>query len=272
MNCALQGLGDIADLAKAIASGQLSPNYIDGQYWQPSYKTTPELLNKYLYVDDSTAARVASLLGGSIFKAAPTDLGPNAASAPLANWIRMPDGNVINAAMATPHWLWGDSGTPDECTIEDLLALNVPGSSVSAACIAKLQAAGMPVNGATSANNPYNPVNPEYIPPQAGPIAPRIGQPVMTDQGGNQQAVANQTYGSTVVPKDVLITPPAPIVPVNSSGTTQTGGAAPAGGSPAPTADWTSIFTESSIGGIPNWVLLAGVAVALFAFSKGGTR
>jgi hypothetical protein len=283
------GMGDVdlSALAQAISSGGLKPSYIDGQYWQPSYKSTPELLNKYLYLDDTTAARIASLLGGSVFQAIPTDLGPNASSAPLSNWIRLADGNVLNAALATPHWLWGDSGSQSECMVEDLLALNVPGGRVSATCAAQLAAGGFPVNGPGAAN-----AAPEYIPPQAGTVAPPSGQLIITDQGGYQTTAPGQkvtaqptpaavptpatTSGSTLVP---AVTQPASAVsaannppaffPVNSSGAQSSG--ASAGGAP-PASDWTSIFTETSIGSIPNWVWLAGAAVAFMAFSSSGGR
>lgn len=289
-------MGDtaVASLAQALFSGGITPSYIDGQYWQPPYKSTPELLNKYLYVDDSTAQGIASLLGGAVFKAAPTDLGPNVESAPLANWVKLADGNVLNAAMATGQWLWGSlkpqqANIGNECQVEDLLALNVPGGTVSDTCRSWLTAAGFPVNGPGAQN-----AAPEYIPAQAGVVVPPAGQLVITQQGGYETAAPEQTYGSAVVPAvtpatngATAVTPAptpvtvnssgaatptqAPIIPVNSSGA-QPSGAPAGGGTPATTTDWTSIFTEASIGGIPNWVWLAGAAVALMAFSSGGSR
>lgn len=288
----LQGLEGLRELAHAIAYHQLdNPGYISGQMWQPSYTSTPQPLSPQLYLDDKTAALVASLLGGSVFKGTPTNLGPNAESAPLANYIRLSDGNVFLASDAVgsnPYNLPDSSSDLARvCQQEMLLSNQIPMQMDSdcAAWVSGQKSAGqIDPNAGSNFSNTV-----QYIPPQApagtvntGLVSPGSpGYPVGTPASPivikapvpvtTSAPSSPTTSGSTVFP---VVSPAtgeaAPVVPVNSSGAQTTDTTAPAGGAAA--TDWTSIFTEASFGSVPNWVWLAGAALAFMAFTGGSRR
>lgn len=247
----LRGLGstNVQAIAQAQRSGQLANLNFQTEYFQPAYTAAGVLepLPSYLYVDDSGAGLIASLLNGSVFQAAPPGNYQVAAGAqiPLANWVRLSDGGeVLPGNLVQPGTVLAFQ---DECDAEAYFANSIPGGQISSDCASiansnpLIAQNGLPSPALSVAPPPVS------IPTPVLPVTP-VGAP--SQSNGSSALLGN--------PTPVPGAPPATNPPA-------------ANVAPLATAtDWTSIFTESSIGGVPNWVWMAGIGVALFAF--GGKR
>ena len=246
----LRGLGstDVQAIAQAQRAGQLANLNFQTEYFQPAYTPAGQLeaLPSYLYVDDSGAGLIASLLNGSVFQAAPPGNYQVAAGAqiPPANWVRLSDGGtVLPGNLVQPGTVLAFQ---DECDAEAYFANSIPGGEVSSNCGGQANPL-IAQNGLPSPALPVAPP-PVSIPTPALPVTP-VGAP--SQSNGSSALLGNPTPAPG--------SPPATNPPAANNTT------------PLATAtDWTSIFTESSIGGVPNWVWMAGIGVALFAL--GGKR
>ena len=247
-----KGLGDtnVQAIAQAMLGGQLSNLNFSTEYFQPAYMPVGQMsaLPQSDYISDSGAALIAGLLNGSVFQADPPG-NPQVApgyTLPPANWIRLADGNtVLPGNLIQPGTVLSFQSV---CDAETYFANAIPGGELSSDCAGTsdpiiTQSGGtvtLPVAAAPAPSTNYT------TPIAVTPLP--VSAPVQSS--GSSAILANPTPAPGAAPNT---TPP------NSSNTSVS----------TTTSDWTSIFTETSIGGVPNWVWMAGVGVALFAFAGG---
>lgn len=204
----LRGLGstDVSDLAYAIATHQIHPQFISGMKWYPAYLPpgTADYLPENLFLDDATSQQIAGLLGGSVVKGVPDRAQPtmgnevwqNAPGSPLpmANFIQLPDGTTVNAAaLASVAGL--SISVPNMsvlCGTEYILSNTIPGGVMGSDCGGNPNAGYDPSTGYNVVNPPagavVNPPTTTYNPP---PPPPATSSPSMefknttTGQAGN---------------------------------------------------------------------------------------
>ena len=236
-----RGLGatNVEAIAKALMGGQLHPSF-QTVYYQPPYMPvgTQTQAPSWMYMDSSSASEMANLLGGSVFQAQNTDLP----GAPPRNVIRLGDGGeVLPGNLLQPGTVLSFG---DLCSAENYFANSIPGGELGSSC------AGTPNALITGPGTTAPPIA------AAPPPVPQTVHP--------QSVVAPVSPASPV--------PPSPLPPASSQVVTGTPGASPAAGGQTSTSTSGSWFTETSIGSIPNWMLLVAAGVAVFAFSSGGNR
>jgi len=261
-----KGLGavDVSGYAAALVANQVHPSYLTNQTWQPAYEPgKTELLPSDLYLDDATSAQIAGLLGGSVYKAQPPG-NLQGSGIPDANWIRLPDGgSVLAADAAGPAGLSiSVPGLSIQCGTEQILAGDIPGGVMGADCKANPFAGGNPY----AAGGVLNPATDTPVPAAPSRVAPPVTPPVQ-----------RPVVGPVVAP--VLPVTPVSLPSVQALPDTQAAGsnvvAAPSGPLPSNATnpagtDWTAWFSETGIGSVPNWVLVAGAAAALLFLSQSG--
>lgn len=282
-----RGLGDtdLSALGDALARNALNPSYTCGLSYQPVASMNRETFacspDGY-FLDDTTAQQIASLLGGSVFKGQPENLF--GADIPLANWIKLPDGNVFLAAKAA--WLQRQAmyTQPPQCGFQDQLAGLIPGGKISSDCLTALKASGTNILDTVSQNQP------EYVPPQSpvGTIISGNWSPgdVYAPNAVNVLTTTPPASSTTNIPvgqpggpegppaaaalfPGLIPASPTPnATPATVNGSTLASPSPPLpGGAIAPVAgtDWASMLTAASIAGVPNWAwLVGGAALLLF--------
>ncbi len=245
------GLGaniDVTALAAAMDAGQIHGTYPKTFTWYPHYLTNGQSEtdgNDGLYVDEGTAGTICGLLGASVVDAIPIDL--NGTGIPLAPFCQFSDGSMVNAATISEV---ADTGYPPfapriQQAVQNQVSSPSDTWNVSQAATPPtiVSTTTPPVVGTT----PVVAAPPVQIPTPVLSVTP-VTLPPTVNSGGTGT-------GSSTTPV------------VNSGGAVPT---APTTGSSVPeTTDWTAWFTQTSIGSIPNWALVAGAAVLFFGFSGG---
>jgi hypothetical protein len=251
---------DTQALAQAFSAHSINGSYIPTSYDNfPGVDQGPTNFTSYC-LDDATSQQIASMLPGAVVIKLPVEsLVATNGPVPLCNWIQFPGGGAVRAAdiAALQNEGCDVAGLSPECCLQQLIANNIPGGTMDPSC-----------QYAPGYSNPLIPGFPAITPPTPAYVAPIVNTPVSTPVS-TPVPVGQPAAGGSGSPTSTSGTTPA-ISPTPTSG----------GSSPAPTGqtrqnavpatDWTTIFTESSFGGVPNWVLMAGIGVALFAF--GGKR
>ena len=283
----LRGFGavNVGPLAQAQFSGQLSPSFDPTHYFQPAYLPAGQEspLPDWLYATQGFASQLASLLGGSVTQAQPPG-GYNGTGIPDANWVSVDGQMILPGNLFQPGTILS---FPDECTAERYLVESIPGGQLSATCasggtgqtptqLAVSQGATPPVlpSGQSTVVG-YTPI-PTPVLPVSAPVSlpsPIVSSPAIS-------VAPAQTNGSQVIPVPQISTssntatpsvnPPAAESQSNASVVACNWKAA-FNASCTGTIDWSTLLTDTDLGIVPNWVWLAGAAVAIF-LNKGGRR
>lgn len=255
----LQGLSavvDVSQLAAAMDSGSVNPNYVTNLMWQPPYMNTPDVVPALYVVDDNTASQMASLLGGSMVKAPIDRLGPST-NLPSVPYINLGNGRVLAADVAGVIKPPGCNSCP---------GIPVSGETSRAQMLINALSALDPSDSfvASGGTGLVTPPGATYQPPPSSTAAPPtiIPTPAPVDTG--RAYIPPSTPPVSTAPPVQTYVPPqqqASGSQVLNTGSQQT----------TTTSDLTSIFTGSDFFGLPNWVWFAGGAALLFVF-VGGKR
>ena len=286
------GSVNIEPLAQAMWADQIKPSFDSSQtypaIWGAAGTRAP--LPEYLYMDPGTAAQMASLLGGSLVTGPPSlDYQSASGVIPNGNLIRLPDGTVV-----LPGNIVGPDGVSwgSLCQIESALLSEVPGAVAGSQCpsasplygnaeaVPQAPGAGL-VDLGQPTQGTYTPVTTAPVTdPTGGPTSPtstgtptvnttpvqNVGAGPVNAVGMTCTDIANQVKAAQAggMTNAQILATFAPGLPDSEFA------ACPSVLALAPsTTDWSALLTQTSIGSIPNWVWLAGVA-ALFVF--GGKR
>ena len=249
------GSVNIEPLAQAMFGNQLHPTFDPSKtyaaIWGPAGTTAP--LPEYLYMDPGTAGQMASLLGGSLVSGPPTrNIQTANGVIPPGNLIQLPDGSIV-----LPGDIVGPNGVAwsDLCQVEGALVSEIPGGVVGASCASTGPLYPSDPNNVGTVQTPGSGIPAGQYP--ANTYVP-VAAPVTDVTGGPTSPTATGTPTVNTTPVQSVGTP----APSGDGGNST-------GNSTATNTDWSAFLTEASIGSIPNWVWLAGVA-ALFVF--GGKR
>ena len=242
-----KGLGatNVEALAQAFLAGKIKPTYTNISYTGP---VGPAYLPAMYNADMATTEQVANLLGGSVFQGLPGEwlnkpsVLDGVPPSIMVPWIQVADGQFRVGDVFPPDVVLSYQSL---CDAETGIANAIPGGELGSDCAGTndpiMTQSGAPVVLPVAAA-PAPSTN--YTTPFAVTPLP-VSAPVQSS--GSSAILANPTPAPGAAPNT---TPP------NSNNTSVS----------TTTSDWTSIFTETSIGGVPNWVWMAGVGVALFAF------
>jgi hypothetical protein len=182
-----RGLGatgsiNLQPLAQAFLSGAIRPQFNGSNTWNPGYASTPQSLPSYYYLDDTSSAQIAALLGASVTKLPPFDVPPGT-NIPLANWILFGDGTVVLAGNIAQEGILSPSipNMSSLCGMQQLLSYAIPNGALDSSCTPNLQ-----VGSTVQASAPQTAASLQSgyglapLEPYTGPVTTAPIQPVGT--------------------------------------------------------------------------------------------
>ena len=301
------GTVDVTPLAQAIDAGNLHPQFTQGLSCQAWWAPNGQPLDPQNYVDGVTALQIASLLGGSVVQKLPIDL--QCTGMPLANFIQFSDGSLVNAGALASVAEYPSAATSSADRLKSIISQLTTNSFSDQWNAPDPVNPVVPVAlpPATQISTPPLPMTSVTLPMAPSPVGSTCpsGYTYIPGQtlpyGASIPALCTPTQITPTVPLPVGLQVPVGTAsgtptPVNSGGTgtgssntgtgqqtvnsggagtgagTGSGTGSGSGNSTPATTDWTAWFTQTSIGSIPNWALVAGAAVLLFGFSGGGGK
>lgn len=257
-----RGLGVVANvdaIVSLINGGTLRPSYPTPTYVSTMPGGQREIpLSSGACLDAATSGALAAAAGADLVQIPFAQLEAAAmvdkSSIPLCNYLRFPDGSLVNPAMLAYYTkaAMGANRGNVQAVIDDDAAQNA----------AYLGGPALPDAGAPQ--------------PVAAPTSVATVMP-----GEAQSSVARVSTAAAVgpvAPGSYQVPAPVSSVPVSVSAfpsVSSLGASLPVAVAeiqPAASTDTSSWFTESMVGSVPNWALLAVGVAALFLFGGGGGK